>query len=59
MEWVFAHMEDADFNDPLPNTTDLSSDSARPPASTANPEYIMMLTSMGFTSMQVCCLSNI
>jgi ubiquitin carboxyl-terminal hydrolase 5/13 len=47
MEWVFAHMEDPDFNDPLPEP------GAEPMATTteapaANPESIMMLASMGF-----------
>jgi ubiquitin carboxyl-terminal hydrolase 5/13 len=47
MEWVFAHMEDADFNDPLP---DPSTAPATQPttASEANPESVAMLTSMGF-----------
>ncbi|WIA38798.1 hypothetical protein OEZ86_002085 [Tetradesmus obliquus] len=45
MEWVFAHMEDPDFNDPLP-----------PPAAAAaagaqqqhDPEKVSMLAAMGF-----------
>ena len=45
MEWVLSHMEDPDFNDPLP------------PASAeqeyaAHPESVVMLTSMGFTERQ-------
>jgi len=45
MEWVFAHMEDADFNEPLPDPSELPSVSA---PSAVNPESVMMLTSMGF-----------
>ena len=57
MEWVLGHMEDADFNEPLPD----SSAAAPPgPASTsapaseaaADPESVMMLASMGFTDVQ-------
>ena len=44
MEWVFAHMEDADFNDPLPDP----STATAPAQDEANPESVMMLTSMGF-----------
>jgi ubiquitin carboxyl-terminal hydrolase 5/13 len=45
MEWVFAHMEDADFNDPLPESTTAPLTSS---PETENPESVMMLTSMGF-----------
>lgn len=48
MNWVLGHMEDADFNDPLPNAS--SSDGA--PEGAADPESIMMLVSMGFTDQQ-------
>ncbi len=52
MEWVLAHMEDADFNDPLPPA------GAPPPAAGAAPaaaaaapdaESLAMLASMGFS----------
>jgi len=43
MEWVFAHMEDADFNDPIPEQSAVA-----PPRAEADPESVMMLTSMGF-----------
>lgn len=48
-EWIFAHMEDADFNDPLPEP------GAAAPSGEAevNPETLMMLTSMGFSEAQV------
>lgn len=42
MEWIFSHMEDADFNDPLPTSSPSGSPSC-------NPEHIEMLSSMGFT----------
>ena len=45
MEWVFAHMEDADFNDPIPDPSSTSSAAA---ATVADPESVAMLTSMGF-----------
>ena len=43
MEWVFAHMEDADFNDPIPDPS-----AAVPAQNDPSPESVMMLTSMGF-----------
>ena len=44
MEWVLAHMEDVDFNDPLPDPS-----AASEPATVASdPESVTMLTSMGF-----------
>ncbi|CAG9463821.1 unnamed protein product [Pedinophyceae sp. YPF-701] len=45
-EWVFAHMEDPDFNDPPP----APGGSAGTPA--ADPEAVAMLGSMGFTPEQ-------
>lgn len=45
MEWVLAHMGDADFNDPVP----ISAGSRKPEA---DPESVSMLTSMGFTAEQ-------
>jgi ubiquitin carboxyl-terminal hydrolase 5/13 len=59
MEWVFAHMEDSDFNDPCPansavlnhsegvSSVPMSADDGEPPA-----ESVEMLSSMGFTSVQ-------
>jgi len=55
MEWVFAHMEDADFNDPLPErviTIDGGSRSQDEAIPACNPESIAMLEAMGFTARQ-------
>ena len=49
MNWIFEHMEDPDFNDPISTT------SAAPiPASTNNPssEMIEIISSMGYTAEQ-------
>jgi len=48
MEWVFAHMEDADFNDPLPDPSATPTTQPTTTTSEANPESVAMLTSMGF-----------
>jgi hypothetical protein len=51
MEWVFSHMEDPDFNDPLPDPDpDPVAAAAAPPAAAAavDPEKLSMLTAMGF-----------
>ena len=50
MEWVFAHMEDADFNEPLPppEAAGGGGGGAAPP----DPEAIAMLGGMGFTEHQ-------
>jgi hypothetical protein len=52
MEWVFSHMGDADFNDPLPEP---AAAAAAPPAGgqqqqqqQQDPEKVSMLTAMGF-----------
>jgi len=50
MEWVFAHMEDADFNDPLPAPG--AADAAAAGAAPVDPESVGMLSSMGFTTVQ-------
>jgi hypothetical protein len=55
MEWVFAHMEDANFNDPLPEAT---AEGAAPPAPAAaadgpSEEVVGTLMSFGFTRPQV------
>eukprot|EP00621_Florenciella_sp_RCC1693_P016503 CAMPEP_0182531890 /NCGR_PEP_ID=MMETSP1323-20130603/10212_1 /TAXON_ID=236787 /ORGANISM="Florenciella parvula, Strain RCC1693" /LENGTH=833 /DNA_ID=CAMNT_0024741539 /DNA_START=51 /DNA_END=2548 /DNA_ORIENTATION=- len=54
MEWIFAHMEDADFNEPLPppGTTppaDAATGAGAAGGDGPNPEHVMMLTSMGFS----------
>ncbi|KAK9828649.1 hypothetical protein WJX72_001313 [[Myrmecia] bisecta] len=51
MEWVLGHMEDADFNDPLPAPSATTA-AAAGGSPEANPESVMMLTSMGFTDQQ-------
>lgn len=52
-EWVFSHMEDADFNDPLPARGTRSTSAVAAAASDAiDPESLMLLTSMGFTERQ-------
>ncbi len=55
MEWVLAHMEDPDFNDPLPAPAAPGSAAAVSPSSTkaADPDSLAMLTGMGFTNQQV------
>jgi ubiquitin carboxyl-terminal hydrolase 5/13 len=53
MNWVFAHMEDPDFNDPpaaVPAAT--TSTSAGNTSSAVNAESVMMLSSMGYTEEQ-------
>ena len=58
MEWVLQHMEDPNFNDPLPDpaaasAAQLSSAPAAGAASAAvNPESVAMLTSFGFNDVQ-------
>ena len=53
MEWVLGHMEDADFNEPLPDPSAAAQPSAAPAAeAAADPESVMMLVSMGFTDVQ-------
>jgi len=48
MEWVFAHMEDPDFNDPLPPPGAAPAPGTGPGAG-PDPEAAAMLESMGFT----------
>ena len=48
MEWVFAHMEDSDFNDPLPEAS-APAPAAATAAAAADPESVQMLCSMGFS----------
>jgi ubiquitin carboxyl-terminal hydrolase 5/13 len=64
MEWVFAHMEDADFNDPLPDPEAAAAATAAGSSSgggggggngggsRADPEAIGQLSAMGFTDVQ-------
>ncbi|CAK4095482.1 unnamed protein product [Aphanomyces euteiches] len=52
MEWIFSHMEDADFNSPIPppNATNPA-----PSPTTCPPEVMANLTMMGFNETQVKC----
>jgi len=65
MEWVLAHMEDADFNDPLPPLTSTSTGTEVPsaaaaelqkkkktPLEEADPDSLAMLQGMGFEPRQ-------
>ena len=54
MEWVFAHMEDADFNDPLPppGAPEPAAGGGGGEAAPADPASIEMLSAMGFTPTQ-------
>lgn len=47
MEWVFAHMEDADFNDPLPPPGEEQA------AGEVDPAAISTLEAMGFSAEHV------
>ena len=49
MEWILSHMDDADLNDPIPGP----STSSQLETYAANPESVVMLSSMGFTERQV------
>ena len=49
MEWVFSHMEDPDFNEPLVVAQPTP---AQPAVSVADPDSIAMLCAMGFTDKQ-------
>ena len=56
MEWVLAHMEDADFNDPLPpRSAPVPSGGGEPDQAAAAPapESLAMLESMGFSQKEV------
>jgi len=53
MEWVFAHMEDPDFNNPLPSPEEQKSQGGASSGFQPNEEAIMMLSSMGFSREQV------
>ncbi|KAK9805947.1 hypothetical protein WJX73_007684 [Symbiochloris irregularis] len=55
MEWVLSHMEDPDFNDPLPDpsTAQPAQQAAAAQGPAADPEAVSTLESMGFTNAQV------
>ena len=56
MEWVLSHMEDPDFDEPLPATGAAPAPAAAPPqprSQAADPEQVAMLGAMGFTTEQV------
>jgi len=58
MTWVFAHMEDADFNSPLPGPTAAAAVEAVPmeveaAAAAVDPESVATLASMGFATAHV------
>lgn len=52
MEWVLSHMEDPDFNEPLPASSSPHAP-AQPSGKPADPEQVGMLGAMGFTPEQV------
>ena len=51
MEWVLSHMEDPDFNTPLPSPSAHAA-AEYTPGYTPDPESLVMLSSMGFTEQQ-------
>ena len=59
MEWVFAHMEDPDFNEPLPPPGAAAGGTDAPRGAggggAPDPEAIAMLGGMGFTEQQRSC----
>jgi ubiquitin carboxyl-terminal hydrolase 5/13 len=60
MEWMLGHLDDADLNDALPDPSAATPAAASTPtAYTADPESVMMLTSMGFTERQVGPISHL
>ena len=48
MEWVFSHMGDANFNDPIEENATPSASTSGGSGGGGSPEAIMMLQSMGF-----------
>lgn len=57
MNWVLEHMGDADFNDPLPDPDAAGATNAggamdSGAGTAADPESLVMLTSLGFTERQ-------
>ena len=56
MEWVLSHMEDPDFNEPLPASSSSQATAQAQQQSSqkaADPEQVSMLGAMGFTPQQV------
>ncbi len=53
MEWVLSHMEDPDFNEPLPAPSSAPTAAPQQRSQTADPEQVAMLGAMGFTTEQV------
>ena len=54
MEWVFAHMEDSDYNDPLPEAP-AAAGGGGGEAPPADPESVQMLCAMGFAERHAAC----
>jgi uncharacterized UBP type Zn finger protein len=52
MEWVLSHMDDPDFNEPLPASSSTQAP-AQPGSTPVDPEQVGMLGAMGFTPDQV------
>ena len=53
MEWVLSHMEDPDFNEPLPAPSSAPTAAPQLRSQTADTELGAMLGAMGFTTEQV------
>ena len=53
MEWVLSHMEDPDFNEPLPAPISAPAAALQQRGQAADPEQVAMLGAMGFTTEQV------
>lgn len=53
MNWVLEHMEDQDFNDPMPPPGQAGGGGAGDAQDVCDPEQVMMLTSMGFSEKHV------
>ena len=58
MEWVLGHMEDADFNDPLPAPAAAAAAPLQASAAAPDPGSVAMLSAMGFTTGQVSFLAR-
>jgi len=52
INWVFAHMDDADFNDPPVNNDRTLSTPSHPAKSDVNLEHVAMLSAMGYSDSQ-------
>ena len=53
MEWVLSHMEDPDFNEPLPASSSPPAPAQQQRGQAADLEQVAMLCAMGFTTEQV------